>query len=82
MKRHWYNEQTSTSKPTRGNGWVNSGDPVIDPDFAAALGVGGTRLFLYGKRGPRAGRKMGHLAAIGDSPADALRRVQRAASLL
>ncbi|MEO8560951.1 MAG: 5-(carboxyamino)imidazole ribonucleotide synthase [bacterium] len=52
------------------------------PDFAAALGIGGTRLFLYGKRGPRAGRKMGHLAAIGDSPADALRRVQRAASLL
>jgi 5-(carboxyamino)imidazole ribonucleotide synthase len=52
------------------------------PDFAAALGVGGTRLFLYGKRGPRAGRKMGHLASIGDSPADALRRVQRAASLL
>jgi 5-(carboxyamino)imidazole ribonucleotide synthase len=52
------------------------------PDFAAALGVGGTRLFLYGKRGARAGRKMGHLAAIGDTPEDALRRVQRAASLL
>jgi 5-(carboxyamino)imidazole ribonucleotide synthase len=52
------------------------------PDFAAALGISGTRLFLYGKRGPRAGRKMGHLAAIGDSPADALRRVQRAATLL
>jgi len=52
------------------------------PDFAAALGVAGTRLFLYGKRGPREGRKMGHLAAIGDTPADALRRVQRAASLL
>ena len=52
------------------------------PDFASALGVAGTRLFLYGKRGARAGRKMGHLAAIGDTPADALDRVQRAASLL
>ncbi|HEV7991928.1 MAG TPA: 5-(carboxyamino)imidazole ribonucleotide synthase [Gemmatimonadaceae bacterium] len=52
------------------------------PDFAAALGVSGTRLFLYGKHGARAGRKMGHLAAIGDTADDALRRVQRAASLL
>ena len=52
------------------------------PDFASALGVFGTRLFLYGKRGARPGRKMGHLAAIGDTPADALDRVQRAASRL
>ncbi|MEO6526191.1 MAG: 5-(carboxyamino)imidazole ribonucleotide synthase [Gemmatimonadaceae bacterium] len=52
------------------------------PDFAAALGVSGTRLFLYGKRGARPGRKMGHLAAIGGTPSDALRRVRRAAELL
>jgi 5-(carboxyamino)imidazole ribonucleotide synthase len=52
------------------------------PDFASALNVPGTRLFLYGKRGARPGRKMGHLAAVGDSPADALERVQRAASRL
>jgi 5-(carboxyamino)imidazole ribonucleotide synthase len=39
-------------------------------------------LFLYGKRGARAGRKMGHLAAVGDSPADALDRVRRAAARL
>jgi 5-(carboxyamino)imidazole ribonucleotide synthase len=52
------------------------------PDFAAALEVPGTRLFLYGKHGARAGRKMGHLAAVGDSPADALARVQRAAARL
>ena len=52
------------------------------PDFAAALAVPGTRLLLYGKRGARAGRKMGHLAAVGESPADALARVQRAAGLL
>jgi 5-(carboxyamino)imidazole ribonucleotide synthase len=48
------------------------------PNFEAALAVPGTRLFLYGKRGARAGRKMGHLAAVGESPADALARVQRA----
>ena len=52
------------------------------PDLAAALAVPGTRLFLYGKHGARAGRKMGHLAAVGESPADALARVRRAAGLL
>lgn len=48
------------------------------PDFDRALAESGTRLFLYGKGGPRPGRKMGHLAAIGSSPRDALERVQRA----
>ena len=73
-------------EPVRPSAIVNLfGDIWADgrePDFAAALGVPGTRLFLYGKRGARPGRKMGHLAAIGDTPSDALRRVQRAASLL
>ena len=55
---------------------------MTDEDFAAALAVPGTRLFLYGKHGARAGRKMGHLAAVGDTPADALSRVQRAAEQL
>jgi 5-(carboxyamino)imidazole ribonucleotide synthase len=74
------------AEPTRPAAIVNlfgdlwQGDRA--PDFASALSVAGTRLFLYGKRGPRPGRKMGHLAAIGDTPADALARVQRAASLL
>jgi 5-(carboxyamino)imidazole ribonucleotide synthase len=52
------------------------------PDFAAALTVPGTRLFLYGKRGARPGRKMGHLGAVGESPDDALRRVREAAARL
>ncbi|HEU4723281.1 MAG TPA: 5-(carboxyamino)imidazole ribonucleotide synthase [Gemmatimonadaceae bacterium] len=73
-------------EPARPAAIVNLlGDLWLDgrtPDFAAALGVPGTRLFLYGKPGARAGRKMGHLAAVGDSPADALQRVQRAAALL
>jgi 5-(carboxyamino)imidazole ribonucleotide synthase len=52
------------------------------PDFARALDVATTRLFLYGKRGAKAGRKMGHLAALGDTPDDAVRRVRQAAELL
>ena len=52
------------------------------PDFERALGVAGTRLFLYGKAGARPGRKMGHIAALGSSPQEALERAQRAAALL
>lgn len=75
-----------TPEPVRPSAIVNLfGDLWQDgrvPDFASALAVGGTRLFLYGKRDARPGRKMGHLAAIGDSTADALARVRRAAALL
>jgi 5-(carboxyamino)imidazole ribonucleotide synthase len=53
-----------------------------NPDFAAALRVEGTRLFLYGKHGPRPGRKMGHLAAVGETPSEALDRARRAAAML
>lgn len=49
------------------------------PDFAPALAQEGVRLHLYGKRGARAARKMGHLSATGASPEDALRRVRAAA---
>jgi len=52
------------------------------PDFGAALAVPQTRLFLYGKRGARPGRKMGHLGAAGDTPAEALQRALDAASRL
>lgn len=45
------------------------------PDVTHALNVAGSRLHLYGKAGARAGRKMGHLSAIGDSAQDALGRV-------
>lgn len=73
-------------EPARPAAIVNLlGDLWVDgrtPNFAAALEVPGTRLFLYGKRGARAGRKMGHLAAVGETPADALSRVQRAAGRL
>ena len=45
------------------------------PDIVHALEVDGTRLHLYGKSGARAGRKMGHLSAVGDSAQQALSRV-------
>jgi 5-(carboxyamino)imidazole ribonucleotide synthase len=54
--------------------WANG-----PPRFEAALAQPGVRLHLYGKRGARTGRKMGHLSAIGDTPDDALARVRAAA---
>jgi 5-(carboxyamino)imidazole ribonucleotide synthase len=52
------------------------------PQFAGALAQPGVRLHLYGKRGARAGRKMGHLSAIGETPEDALARVRAAATAI
>lgn len=73
-------------EPVRPAAIVNLfGDLWLDgrtPKFDEALTVPGTRLFLYGKGGARAGRKMGHIAALGDSPADALARARRAFALL
>jgi 5-(carboxyamino)imidazole ribonucleotide synthase len=48
------------------------------PDFQAALSIPGVRLHLYGKRVPRAARKMGHLSAIGSTAAEAVERVREA----
>jgi 5-(carboxyamino)imidazole ribonucleotide synthase len=45
------------------------------PDFAAALEVTDVRLHLYGKASARAGRKMGHLSAVGTTPEEARQRV-------
>jgi len=50
------------------------------PPFESALALPGIRLHLYGKRGARAGRKMGHLSAVGSTPEDALTRVRAAAA--
>jgi 5-(carboxyamino)imidazole ribonucleotide synthase len=57
------------------------GDLWLDgraPPFERALALAGTRLFLYGKAQARPGRKMGHLAATGDTAAAALERAQAA----
>ena len=48
------------------------------PNFAAALDVPGVRLHLYEKHTARAGRKMGHLSAIGATADEALERVLEA----
>ena len=61
-------------------GEIWPGNNGTAPDFAAALTGGGVRLHLYGKRGARRGRKMGHLSAIGASPAEALRAARDAGS--
>lgn len=59
-----------------GDLWRDGGTP---PDFAASLSDASVRLHLYGKRGARAARKMGHLSAVGDSAMDALAAARAAA---
>jgi 5-(carboxyamino)imidazole ribonucleotide synthase len=49
------------------------------PPFARSLDTEGVRLHLYGKAGPRPGRKMGHLSAIGETPLAALAAARAAA---
>ena len=52
------------------------------PRFDAALSVPGVRLHLYEKQVPKPGRKMGHLSAIGNTPEEAIARVQQAKAML
>ncbi|MDB4908600.1 MAG: phosphoribosylaminoimidazole carboxylase [Gemmatimonadetes bacterium] len=66
-----------------GDLWSDAGDGTFNaPDWSRALAVEDVRLHLYGKRGPRAGRKMGHLSATGRTGDEALARVQRAFAAL
>ena len=51
------------------------------PNWPAAVG-GDVKLHLYGKADARPGRKMGHLTATGDTPAEALRVVRAARAAL
>jgi 5-(carboxyamino)imidazole ribonucleotide synthase len=52
------------------------------PDVEGALALPNVRLHLYGKRVPRAGRKMGHLSAAGPTPEEAVALVKEAAKRL
>jgi 5-(carboxyamino)imidazole ribonucleotide synthase len=61
-----------------GDLWIES----VQPSFEPALARPGVRLHLYGKAGPRPGRKMGHLSATGDTAQQALAQVQAAAASL
>jgi 5-(carboxyamino)imidazole ribonucleotide synthase len=53
-----------------------------EPRFDRALAVPGVHLHLYEKHLPRAGRKMGHLSAIGETPEEAVALVLEAKGLL
>jgi 5-(carboxyamino)imidazole ribonucleotide synthase len=52
------------------------------PNWAAALAWPDVKLHLYGKAEPRLGRKMGHLTALADSPANARQSVLAARAAL
>jgi 5-(carboxyamino)imidazole ribonucleotide synthase len=53
-----------------------------EPNWAAACAFPDVKLHLYGKAGPRPGRKMGHLTAAGRTPNEALDRVVAARDAL
>jgi 5-(carboxyamino)imidazole ribonucleotide synthase len=61
-----------------GDLWVDGRTPAFD----AALALPGVRLHLYGKRGARPGRKMGHLSAVAATADEAVALVKRAKELL
>jgi 5-(carboxyamino)imidazole ribonucleotide synthase len=52
------------------------------PRWDVALCSGDVKLHLYGKAEPRPGRKMGHLTALADTPAEAQRQVLAARAAL
>jgi 5-(carboxyamino)imidazole ribonucleotide synthase len=63
-----------------GETWLEH--PKKQPPFDRALSLPGVRLHLYGKREARPGRKMGHLSAVGRTPAEAVTRVTAAGRAL
>ena len=56
--------------------------PQASPAFDQALAMPGVRVHLYGKREARAGRKMGHLSAVGKTAQQAVALVKRARAAL
>jgi 5-(carboxyamino)imidazole ribonucleotide synthase len=60
-----------------GDLWANG-----EPDWVSALDIPDVKLHLYGKTQARPGRKMGHLTALADTPADAARIVRAARDAL
>lgn len=47
-----------------------------------ALAIPGAHVHVYGKAASQAGRKMGHVTALGDTPAEALERARQAARMI
>lgn len=60
-----------------GDLWA-SGDNSVEPNWNRLEDFDGVVLHLYGKHAARPGRKMGHLTAVADSPAEAERLVREA----
>jgi 5-(carboxyamino)imidazole ribonucleotide synthase len=58
------------------------GDCWPEPDFVGALADPRVSLHLYGKQEARAGRKMGHLTAVGPTVDDAVQAVNAARTRL
>jgi 5-(carboxyamino)imidazole ribonucleotide synthase len=65
-----------------GDLWLGPGGEAREPRFDRALAIPGVSLHLYEKHKPRKGRKMGHLAAVGKTPDEAVQRVMTAKQLL
>ena len=60
-----------------GDGWARG-----EPDWACVCGFPNVKLHLYGKAEPRAGRKMGHLTALGSTREEAEQSVVAARAAL
>lgn len=52
------------------------------PDWSAVCGLQDVKIHLYGKLEPRAGRKMGHLTVLADTPDGAARKAKAAREAL
>ena len=65
-----------------GEVWLGENCEMREPRFDRALAIPGVSLHLYEKHKPRKGRKMGHLAAVGKTPDEAVKRVMKAKELL
>ena len=65
-----------------GDVWFDAAGEPRTPDWSAVLALPGAHLHLYGKRGARPGRKMGHLTLTGASVAAVKASARRAAAIL
>jgi 5-(carboxyamino)imidazole ribonucleotide synthase len=65
-----------------GEVWLGENGEAREPRFDRALAIPGVSLHLYEKHKPRKGRKMGHLAAVGRTPDEAVEKVMEAKGLL
>ena len=65
-----------------GEVWFDAHGQPRTPDWQAVLALPGTHLHLYGKLGPRPGRKMGHLNITGADVAAVMATARQAAHIL